>query len=552
VPAFSERLTFMASISTDSGGNVRIMFAAPGGGRKTIYLGKVSKKVAAAVKLRVESLVGSIAGGAPVDPQTAAWTATVSDDLAAKLAAVGLMAERQSQKLRPFLDQYIGGRATDGHTKPATLVTIRRVADDLVTALGAGTDMRDVTVESAERFKRFYQDKEHAPATTYRRLKMAKILFGYAAKVKLIGENPFLDVKGKNTNPPERQQYVAEADTRRMIDVANPTWRTIVALARFGGLRCPSEVLSLKWENVDLPRGRMTVSSPKTEHLDGRAYRVVPIFARLRPFLEDAWELAAPGEVYVVGGRQGDHYRETSQKPGGWVNTNLRTTFEKLVRRAGLVAWPRLFQNLRASLETDLMKDHPIHVVTAWVGNTPKIALGHYLQTLEGDFEKAVRGDATSDAPATQKPTQTRADVNDPDGTPGPEVLADRPVSPVLSAPVSYCPDVQVAKVGLEPTRFYPLDFESSASAIPPLGPSIQPKPAPRPGQGTDPRPAAGVRTRTPTTPSSGSTVAPTAPVRREKRDRGGRHSARSGSRCAPCRGCRPRSRRRGPGRTAS
>jgi hypothetical protein len=36
------------------------------------------------------------------------------------------------------------------------------------------------------------------------------------------------------------------------------------------------------------------------------------------------------------------------------------------------------------------------------------------------------------------------------------------------------CPFVQVAKVGLEPTQVSPLDFESSASAIPPLGLSCQ------------------------------------------------------------------------------
>jgi hypothetical protein len=76
---------------------------------------------------------------------------------------------------------------------------------------------------------------------------------------------------------------------------------------------------------------------------------------------------------------------------------NLRSVFEKLVRRAGLVKWPRLFQNLRSSLETDLMRDHPIHVVTAWVGNTPKIALGHYLQTLEGTSRRR--------SAATQLPT---------------------------------------------------------------------------------------------------------------------------------------------------
>ena len=54
--------------------------------------------------------------------------------------------------------------------------------------------------------------------------------------------------------------------------------------------------------------------------------------------------------------------------------------------------WPKLFHNLRASCETDLTAKHSIHVVTAWIGNTPKIALGHYLQTLDSDFTKAVEG----------------------------------------------------------------------------------------------------------------------------------------------------------------
>jgi hypothetical protein len=37
------------------------------------------------------------------------------------------------------------------------------------------------------------------------------------------------------------------------------------------------------------------------------------------------------------------------------------------------------------------MANHPIHIVTAWIGNTPIIAPGHYRQTLDADFEKAVR-----------------------------------------------------------------------------------------------------------------------------------------------------------------
>lgn len=45
--------------------------------------------------------------------------------------------------------------------------------------------------------------------------------------------------------------------------------------------------------------------------------------------------------------------------------------------------------NMRASLEIDLMREHPIHLVAAWLGHTPDVAIGNYLQTLPHDFEKA-------------------------------------------------------------------------------------------------------------------------------------------------------------------
>ena len=63
-----------------------------------------------------------------------------------------------------------------------------------------------------------------------------------------------------------------------------------------GGLRCPSEVLTLKWENVNLAAGRTVVQSPKTERLEGRADRIAPVFAAPCSELEESWELAASGE----------------------------------------------------------------------------------------------------------------------------------------------------------------------------------------------------------------------------------------------------------------
>jgi len=459
----------MASISKDPSGNRTIQYIGADGKRRSIRLGKVSAKTADSWKLRIEYLANAVASRLPLDPETATWLRDIGEVLAAKLAKVGLIPPRSSRKLGEFLEAYLEGRKHD--SKPATVVTIHRVVDDLCKALGRDTDLRSIGPEQAEGFKAFYQGKQLAAATIHRRLKSARMFFDRARKLKLISENPFAEVQAKNANPPDRQHFISIADTEKLIAVSNPTWRTIIALARYGGLRCPSEVLMLRWDHVDFATNRMTVSSPKTEHHEGRAYRVVPIFGVLRQCLEDAYELAEPGEVYVVGGKQGDVYRSSAQGQGGWVGTNLRTTFEKIVRRAGLIQWPRLFQNLRSSRETELVQNHPIHVVAAWLGNTPKIAIGHYLQTLEADFDKAVReSGAESGAVSVQNAVQTASDRVGPETTNATGSLEIKASRRVMSDSVAYCTTEQLAKVGLEPTNREVLDFESSAYAIPPLG----------------------------------------------------------------------------------
>ena len=70
----------------------------------------------------------------------------------------------------------------------------------------------------------------------------------------------------------------------------NGTWKLLIGLSRFAGLRVPSEALSLRWQDVDWERGRLTVPSPKTQHLAGRSYRVIPLFPAVRPYLEAAWD----------------------------------------------------------------------------------------------------------------------------------------------------------------------------------------------------------------------------------------------------------------------
>ena len=106
----------------------------------------------------------------------------------------------------------------------------------------------------------------------------------------------------------------------------------LIALARFGGLRCPSETLELRWGDIDWEKVRMTVRSKKTEHHEGKASREVPIFPELRSFLEEAWEQAEVGQEYVI-----TRYRG---------NANLRTQLQKIIKRAGVAPWREVVAEL--------------------------------------------------------------------------------------------------------------------------------------------------------------------------------------------------------------
>ncbi len=78
----------------------------------------------------------------------------------------------------------------------------------------------------------------------------------------------------------------------------------------------------------------------------------------------------------------------------------MRTRFQKIVKCAGLTPWPRLWHNLRSSRQTELTEQFPSHVVSAWLGNSERVAEQHYLQLLDSHFEK-------SSQPAVQNPVQS-------------------------------------------------------------------------------------------------------------------------------------------------
>jgi len=127
---------------------------------------------------------------------------------------------------------------------------------------------------------------------------------------------------------------------------------------------------------------------------EAKGERLVLIFPELRPSLEEALD---PEAVFVIS-RDRD------------ANANLRTQLLRIIQKAGVSPWPKLFHNLRASRATELVAAYPTHVAAAWLGHSALIAQKHYWQVTEADFEKAATVKTSSNAPpALHKAVQSGA-----------------------------------------------------------------------------------------------------------------------------------------------
>jgi integrase len=388
----------MASICDDPGGRRRILFI--DGTRKSIRLGKVSKREAEEVKNKVEASIAAKTMGVSIDGETARWFAGISDKLHRKLAAKGLVSSRQPAEspkqsgVGDWIETYIAGR-TDA--KPRTVLNMRAARNYLVAFFGVDRLMQKITPADADRFAIYLKGK-YSEATAARGIKRARQFFHAACRALLLAENPFEGVKVGAMDNPDRLHFVTSESTEKILEACpDAEWRALVALCRYGGLRCPSEPLQLTWADIDWHAGRFLVRSPKMEHTKNKGRRMVPLFPELRVHLEALFDQAPTGSTHVI----------TRTRNG---SVNLRTHFERIIERAGLLPWPRLFQNLRASRQTELAARFPIHVVCQWIGNSAAIAEKHYLKVTESDFELATgKSGAESGAQAAQNRAQQAA-----------------------------------------------------------------------------------------------------------------------------------------------
>lgn len=379
----------MASISNDPHGLRRILFVDAHSIRRTIRLGKVSKRTAEMVRVRIESLLAAKLMGTPIDRDTASWLAEEGKYLRPKLERACLIAPAEQptkgQMLNEFLRRFMERNGPS--KKPATRVVWQQVMDMLNKYMPDQILVSEVTTGHAKQFVQCLKDAGLASTTIHKRVGFARQFFRDALDWQMIDANPFAVVKTQGSSVKSNVEVPRDV-IDKVMEKCDTDWQAIVALSRYGGLRCPSEVLSLRWDDIDWTSGRMKVYEPKVEHHEGRGVRMVPLFSELAPYLRQS-QLAAPEDATYVIAKQA--YRDAAIRPGGWANANLRTQLLKRLDQAGVTPWPRLFHSMRATRQTELENLFPRHVVCAWMGNSSVVAERNYLLVTEGDFKKAVR-----------------------------------------------------------------------------------------------------------------------------------------------------------------
>lgn len=146
----------------------------------------------------------------------------------------------------------------------------------------------------------------------------------------------------------------------------------------------------------------------KPERLEDGGIRFCPLFPELRPYLEALHDIQNPGIDVPNSAPVFTRWTSDAQ--------NLRFAFKRLPIQTGTTRGPKLFHNLRASRQTELLAQFPVADVCAWPGNTQTVAIKHDAMPAGNGFMQAVCGSAggtiCGDISSSQESSDQQATVH--------------------------------------------------------------------------------------------------------------------------------------------
>lgn len=336
-------------LSRAAGRSPRIQYRANGGQFKTISLGKCSETFAQNVLNQLRRGDSAISG--------------LSHAATRKMEAAGII-QVKTQRLDDFLENFLTAYSVGKSS--GSIRNLDLMCRHLIECFGE-RDVTKFTVEDADKWL-IWRSSTTSPSTLNREIRYAKMIFQRAVDYGLLLVNPWKHLKAGRTSNDDRFEFVERDRFEKVLSSCpDQNWRVAASLMRYGGIRTTCELFALNWSHIDFENSAITIPKCKTKR------RVMPMFPELRRELDQLYD------------RTGRVAKVCASKSGVWHR------FESIVKSSGVKRWPRLFQNLRASRQSELeSQGFSQTAVCSWLGNSPMVARQHYLHVLKDDFQRAI------------------------------------------------------------------------------------------------------------------------------------------------------------------
>ncbi len=344
------------------------------GTRYYLNLGaKYDERQAQRVKNCVEELVECVQTRARPTATLTAWLDEIDETLRERLFDLDLLTTANRLTHGDVWRRFLASPRFV-RMAPNTARNYRGVRDRFFDFFDENQAVEEATKVDAEEWRLSMFDKRYAEATVAGAIKCVRSIYNWAVDSNLIDDHPFNSVQRGSFENKKREFFVSRAWYAKLLEnCPDQDWRTILALCRIGGLRCPSEVLEARWDDVNWELERLAVRDRKR-----KTTRVIPLFPELREELDKQFFANRGGDCpYIVANHR-------------FNSNNLRTGLSRIIFHAGLPQWERIFHNLRGSRSCELFSRHPAHVASAWMGQSEKVANAHYLHPTDDDYRQAL------------------------------------------------------------------------------------------------------------------------------------------------------------------
>jgi integrase len=249
------------------------------------------------------------------------------------------MLEASIPTLNNFTKQYITYKR-DTEKKPSWKSDEQHLRIHLIPFFGRNRKLSDIKPQDVDDYKSSRLKEKAAPATVDRELSALRHLINLAERWnKFFGKNP-VSIAGLLHPNNQKERTLTHEEQKRLLDSTNEYLRPIIIFALNTGMR-KSEILTLKWSNVDLETGIITLEKSNTK---SKKLRRIPINTVVRKLMLEQ-KLKGKGSEYVFLSSKGIPYKKED---------SLRQPFLGALRRAGIEGLR--FHDLRHTAATRMIE----------------------------------------------------------------------------------------------------------------------------------------------------------------------------------------------------